>query len=102
MKYFIKNIHKLKININCIKIRTHPSENFNKYEKVEELKNLNIEFSSDKNLEDEIYESSIVAGCESMALVVSLIAGKRVISVIPPNGRSCILPHKNIEKLMSL
>ena len=34
-----------------------------------------------------------------MAMVIGLIANKIVISSIPPDGRDCVLPHKQIKKL---
>ncbi|MGB1984427.1 MAG: hypothetical protein ACPHOH_03080, partial [Porticoccaceae bacterium] len=41
-------------------------------------------------------------GCESMAMVVGLLAKKRVISAIPPGGRPCQLPQPAIENLQQL
>ena len=37
-----------------------------------------------------------------MAMVVGLIAGKRVISSIPPDGHPLRLPQAGIEKLYEL
>lgn len=37
-----------------------------------------------------------------MAMVIGLLAQKRVISCIPPGGRPCSLPQKEIEPLSEL
>ena len=37
-----------------------------------------------------------------MAMVIALIAGKQVVSVIPPGGRSCVLPYKEIKHLQHM
>ena len=46
--------------------------------------------------------SKIVVGCESMAMVVALMAGKSVYSSIPSGGRNCTLPHEGIIKMKDL
>jgi hypothetical protein len=33
-----------------------------------------------------------------MALVTALLAGRRVLSCIPPGGRPCVLPFAEIER----
>ena len=58
--------------------------------------------SSNKTLLEQIIEADIVVGCESMGMVVGLLAKKRVISSIPKEGRSCSLPQSNIEHLQIL
>ena len=47
-------------------------------------------------------EADVVVGCASMAMVVGLLAKKRVICSIPPGGRMCALPQKGIEHLQVL
>ena len=85
--------------IDRIKIRKHPSEAAEKYFWVENECSTPVEFGGEKSLIEEIHESTVVAGCESMALVVGLLANKRVISTIPPWGVQCHLPHGGIERL---
>ena len=53
-------------------------------------------------LAEDILCSHIVVGCESMAMVVALLADKLVISCIPPGGRACQLPHKEILDLKDM
>ena len=61
----------------------------------------NIE-CNEKNLMEQILSSNTIIGCESMAMVVGLIADKRVISSIPPGGRGCSLPHKSIQHIKEI
>jgi hypothetical protein len=102
LKFFLENFTIFYNLIDSITIRPHPSENKNKYKWANKFLNLPIHFSEGKKLIDEIIASDIVAGCESMAMVVALLAKKKVISTIPPGGRSCQLPHGEIQSLQEL
>ena len=102
LSFFLKNISVIDQNIECITIRPHPSEREDKYHWVSNLTTLPVNFGGKKTLLDEMHKSSIVVGCESMAMVVGLLAKKRVISVIPPGGRPCQLPHVDIENFQEL
>ena len=82
-----------------IVVRPHPSEARSKYEAlVSEYEDLKVQLSNDRPLESEIASHDWVVGCNSTALVIALMAGKRVISCIPRQGRKCVLPHEEIEK----
>ena len=61
-----------------------------------------IRFGGAKSLMHETVEADVVIGCESMAMVVGLLAGKRVISCIPPGGKPCQLHHSEIEHMHNL
>ena len=101
LRWFLNNSHK-EFNCKTIKVRPHPSENPDKYNwAIEEYGNV-IEISKDTTLLEDIAGSFMVIGCESMAMVVGLIAGKRVLCSIPPGGRPCSLPHKEIEHLQKI
>ena len=102
LKYFIKNIGAVGINITTIKIRPHPSEGRNKYDWARQAGTLTIEIGGGRALLEEIMEADVVVGCASMAMVVGLLAKKRVICSIPPGGRMCALPQKGIEHLQVL
>ena len=98
----MENLEVLGIEIKKIIIRPHPSENINKYNWVCE-KSLYVEKpSSNKTLLEQIVEAEIVVGCESMAMIVGLLAQKRVISSIPRGGKKCGLPHSEIEHLQDI
>lgn len=102
--YFLENIEKIYNQIESIKIRLHPSDEEGKYNwilKIKKYKNIFIS-SKSQDLIDEIINADLVVGCETMAMVLALHAKKEVISCIPPNGRRCILPHKEIKHLRDL
>lgn len=81
-------------------IRFHPSEEQNKYDDI--LKKyrgkLKIKKSYNRNIYKDIAESQVVVGMESMAMVVALLCGKRVISLLP----DCLLPFREIQKVRSV
>tara|TARA_B100000780_G_scaffold245759_1_gene189946 strand:- start:857 stop:1756 length:900 start_codon:yes stop_codon:yes gene_type:complete len=102
LKYFLDNFEFIDRNIEKIILRPHPSEKHDKYDWAINYCSIPIHISPKENILKEIKESLFVVGCESMAMVIGLISGKRVVSCIPPNGRECMLPHKNISKLKNL
>lgn len=102
LHYFFKNIKALGVEISEIKIRPHPSENEFKYDWALHENDLVTETRSTKSLIQQVADADIVAGCGSMAMVIGLLAKKRVVSVIPPGGSECKLPQLNIEHLQML
>jgi hypothetical protein len=102
LRFFLSNISALGRAVDTITIRPHPSEQIDKYRWADGLIRLQVEFGGKKTLLEETLASDIVVGCESMAMVVGLLAGKRVISAIPPGGRLCQLPHDAIEHMQQL
>ena len=102
LKYFLENIESLHLDIADITIRPHPSENMDKYQWAEALAPSLIRFGGTKSLMHETVEADLVVGCNSMAMVVGLLAGKRVISCIPPGGNPCQLPQTEIEHIQNL
>lgn len=99
LRYFLSNSYALGKPIERILIRPHPSERPEKYSWAQHEFKLHIEMGGTRTLLEEIAESDWVVGCESMAMVVALLAGKKVISCIPPGGRACVLPHTEIVSL---
>lgn len=102
LNFFLNNVAALGQPVDAITIRPHPSEQADKYQWADDLISLPVEFGGKKTLLEETLASDIVVGCESMAMVVGLLAGKRVISTIPPGGRPCQLPHGKIEHMQQL
>ena len=83
-----------------IRVRLHPAEPAGKYDSViARHSELPLETSSGNTLIQDCVWADQVAGCESMAMVVALLAGRRVYTSIPPGGRRCRLPHGEIEPL---
>lgn len=102
LRFFINNVNAIGCTASKITIRPHPSESKNKYDWVKLDSSLEVEIGGTKTLLEETVEADVVVGCESMAMVVGLLAKKRVISSIPPGGKSCSLPHLGIEHLKAL
>jgi len=102
IKYFLNNINSLREQIERVVIRPHPSDSAGKYNRVVGAHSDIVQLTDGKPLIKEIAESDIVVGCEGMAMVVGLLAQKKVISCIPPGGRTCRLPQKNISHLKTL
>lgn len=102
LRYFLSNSSALGKPIERILVRPHPSESAGKYNWVCDEFDLPIEIGGGKSLLEEVVNSDIVIGCESMAMVVALLAGKKVVSCVPPGGRPCVLPHDEIINLQDL
>ena len=107
LKFFMDNIDKINKDIDTIIVRPHPSDNNPriKYKWIEEHpvnKFLNIQFSKEESLLQDIVGCDIVVGAETMAMVVGLSTGKRIISSIPKGGRECILPFPEIEHILRM
>ncbi|MGS1118004.1 hypothetical protein [Castellaniella sp. UC4442_H9] len=102
LRYFLNHVDVLGSEIGEVRIRPHPSEDQDKYSWAAKEFDLPITRGGERALLAEIADSDIVVGCQSMAMVVGLLASKRVISCIPPEGRRCVLPHREIEILADL
>lgn len=102
LEYLLQHLDILSEPVNKIIIRPHPSESANNFKWVKSTKNFSVEIGGEKTLLEEIATSDVVVGAESMAMVIALIAGKRVISCIPPGGKDCSLPQVEIEKMQNL
>jgi hypothetical protein len=102
LKYFLENIEFLHSDVLNVTIRPHPSESFDKYQWTKNCAPVPINVGGVKSLLHETVDADVVVGCETMAMVVALHVGKRVISCIPPRGGICKLPHSGIEHLQNL
>lgn len=102
LRYFLDNIAVLGATPASIRVRPHPSEPRDKYDWVTAAYALPLSIGGSRPLYEEIAEADLVVGCESMALVVGLLAHKRVLSCIPPGGHACGLPQPELEHLQRL
>ena len=102
LHYFLSNLHVLGQPVARIVIRPHPSEPLHKYDWLKQEYKLPIVNGGTRTLLEEIAECDVVVGFDSMAMVVGLLAGKRVISCIPPGGDASVLPQPEIEHMQSL
>ncbi|MEO9298596.1 hypothetical protein [Devosia alba] len=102
LAYLMENLDRIDANIQTIVVRPHPSEAPGKYDDTIRSMGTMVTLGGAVPLLEEIAQADIVAGCESMAMVIGLLAGRRVISAIPPGGKPCALPHAVIEPLQHL
>jgi hypothetical protein len=79
-------------------LRTHPAERTEKYNEVvrSAADSIAVDVSSGATLLEDLARCERVIGCESMAMAIARSLGKRVFTSIPPGGRPCVLPFKDI------
>ena len=89
-----------KLDLDCSKIilRPHPREKLSKFKKLEK-KYLILKVRKNLDIIDEIVNSDVVIGCNSMAMVYALILKKRVYSFMPIKSIKNKLPYKKIIKI---
>lgn len=98
MEQFVSELPYLEDIISQVCIRLHPNEEEHIYDKHLAKYNGSIQVfkSQNANILYDCVWSDIVVGIESMGLVISLLADKKVFSCIPTGGKPCSLPHKEI------
>ncbi len=83
-------------------IRPHPAEPADKYsawlDRSQQEHRLHISIDAQTPLFIQIAAANTVYGCNSMALVVALLADKPVVCCIPPGGAGCVLPQEGIQR----
>jgi hypothetical protein len=104
LECFVKNMGLLQLGSDLsIRLRPHPSDPAGKYDQwIEGQNNLEISLDDSLTLAEAIAWSDIVVGCQTYAMVVALVAGRRVISSIPCWAPPCVLPQAGIIKLSEL
>jgi hypothetical protein len=102
LRYFLTHLDVLGAPIGHIVLRPHPSEKSDKYDWALREFGLPIVRGGGRSLFEEVVDADVVVGCESMAMVIGLLAQRRAISCIPPGGRPCVLPQTEIESLQAL
>lgn len=86
-----------------IRLRPHPSDAPGKYDAwLARQSGLNVALDQFGSLAHAIGQSEWVAGCETMALVVALAAGRKVVCTLPPAAPPCRLPHSGLLHLRKL
>lgn len=102
LSYGLSHLEALGAPVEQVTIRPHPAEPEGKYLWVQEKHRNLVRLGGTAPLLHEIVNCDVVLGCESMAMVVGLLAGKRVVSCVPPGGKPCVLPQPEIEHLQVL
>jgi len=98
LEFLLQYLDCISIGLTSVVIRPHPADAKGKYDAYLKHKSIHISVSQEASLLKDILKVNIVAGCQSMALEVALIAGKTVFSCMP-FGLVCHLPHKGIHIL---
>ena len=81
-------------------IRLHPSENRDKYARFFHPR-LSISFPSSASLVDDCMKADVLIGCDTLALVVGLLTGGKVISYFKGKKLKSTLPQQEIIKVFS-
>ena len=102
IKYFMLNLHKLNAASKKVVLRLHPSEKVRKYNWVLDEFGPFVSMSDNKTLLEQILESEVVVGSNSMGLAIAIIAGKRAVSSLAPDDAKCTIPMKELEHLSSI
>lgn len=104
LEYFVRNLDAAGIpSDSTLRLRTHPSDPVGKYDEWLGLHpELNVQLDTEPSLSTAISWANCVAGCETMALVIALESGRKVISTLPPDAPLCRLPHSGILHLRQL
>lgn len=100
LEHFLQQLSFVKAHSINIRFRLHPSEINTKYASVlSALCRFELHYSAGTSLLEDCAWARWVVGCESMAMVVGLIARKLVFTCIPPGGRNCQLPQAAIQPI---
>ena len=99
IRYFMLNLHKLNASAKKIVFRPHPSERADKYNWVISEFGSSVLIGGKKTLLEEVLESELVVGCNSMGLAIAIIVGKRVVSALAIDDSECTIPMKELEHL---
>jgi hypothetical protein len=102
IEFFFKKISVLGVTLSSVVIRPHPSDPIGKYDQILIRYAGLASLSIGKTLLEDIAQADIVVGCESMAMVIAVQCGRRVISCIPLNEVALKLPFEEIEILSEL
>ncbi len=94
---FKEILHFAKENDFELLVRLHPSDESRKYKKVEST----FSISTNTLLED-IANSQLIIGIDTIALYYAYIFGKKVVALMPSSNREVVvpLPQKNIKKTL--
>jgi hypothetical protein len=102
LRFFLDNIKSIDEDVKKVIVRPHPSEDVHKYDKLLTGYKLNIVVSRENSLLTQVVNSKVIVGCQSMAMVVGVLAGKKVVSSIPVETVNYLLPYQEIESMVEL
>ena len=101
LDYFIAHRQHLGLPADgAVHLRPHPADPPGKYDAwIAQQNDSRIRLDEARTLAEAIDRHAWVAGCESMALVVALAAGRRVVCTLPPWAPACRLPQRGLIHL---
>jgi hypothetical protein len=101
LDYFISRLPELGLSAETvIRLRPHPSDPQGKYcDWIDLHPEMNIELDTSLSIAESLGRATWVAGCESFALVLALMAGRKVYCTLPPWAPECRLPHDGLIHL---
>jgi hypothetical protein len=103
LEYFFSRLGDLGLPIAQITLRPHPTDPRDKYSAVVARHAPLARISSGKSLLEEIAEADVVVGCETMAMLPAVLAGKRVLCSVPPGQRVVFMDKRSgVEMLRDL
>lgn len=102
VRFFMNNLKVLHHPSEKVVLRPHPSEEDGKYNWAVDEFSPHVSIGGKRELFDEIAGADVVAGYNSMAMVIGLIAGKRIVNALPPGKVKNTLPMADIEQLNDL
>lgn len=100
LAYFLDHADALGAAVSQILVRPHPAEDPAGYAHL--LRRQGVALAREGDLFSQIAASNWVVGCNTMAMVVALMAGRCVLSCIPPGGQPCMLPQPEIVHLQTM
>ena len=98
LDYFFRILKNWNYQDSRITIRPHPSDPEKKYESSipTNFRNTFIDYRS--SLAENLAQSRVIVGCNTIAMIIALDLGKTVLSATPPPA-STVLPHEKIIKI---
>jgi len=98
LDYFVSHLPGLDLpSATVIRLRPHPSDAPGKYNNwIARHPTLNIQLDDSLSITESLGRASWVVGCESFALVLALMAGRKVYCTLPPWAPACRLPHSGL------
>lgn len=98
LDYFVSHLPGLDLpSATVIRLRPHPSDAPGKYKDwIASHPDLKIQLDGSLGIAQSLGRATWVAGCESFALVLAIMAGRKVYCTLPPWAPACRLPHRGL------
>lgn len=98
LDYFVSHLPGLDLpSATVIRLRPHPSDAPGKYKDwIASHPDLKIQLDGSLGIAQSLGRATWVAGCESFAMVLALMAGRKVFCTLPPWAPACRLPHSGL------